>query len=137
MAGSYRADRVHVTVKGQILHGYAPGTFVTAEMAQDQFSLEKGADGEGAWLQNLDDSGMITVNLMQASTSNADLETIAALGEIVQVQVADHNGTTLCRGTARIKRKPNAEFSNQFVPRAWEFLCEKLEIIHGGVTATS
>ena len=134
---SFRADRVIVTVKGQILHGFAPGSFVTAEMAQDRFSLEKGADGEAAWMENLDDSGMVTVNLMQASTSNADLEAIAALGEIVQVQVADHNGTTLIRGTSRIKRKPNAEFSNQFVPRAWEFLCEKLEIIHGGITSVS
>lgn len=142
---TFRADRCKATFTSAAggnsfpVHGYAPGTFINAEMNKPLNALEVGEDGEGAWMQTRDLSGKVTFTLMQASLSNTDLSGIVANDEdsgtgYGTLQILDLNGTTLIEGTGRFERQANAGFGGQFVPREWVFLAERLKIRHTGIT---
>ena len=138
---TFRADRVTVTFADIEVIGLAPGTFVKAERTKDTMILEKGAYGEPAWLQDLDDSGKVTFMTMQASPSNNLLGAKAAADEAAgtgygEVVVRDRNtNAQLARGTGRLTRTANMEWnSQQVVPREGVVMVERLELTHDGIT---
>lgn len=142
---TFRADRVQMIFTSQTgnsfrIHGLAPGTFVTLEMDGDFNELEKGEDGEAAWRQNLGAlAGKGTFQVMQASSSNADISAQMALDELDgtgagTMQVLDGNGATLGEGPGRFAKQANAGFGGGFVPREWMFRFETLKLRHTGIT---
>jgi hypothetical protein len=139
MVSNYDPGLVYVSFLGQILSGYADGTFITAERNEDAFMLMVGADGETLRARNRNRSGKITLTLMQSSTSN-DLLSNAAIddelgvpGAIGPLFIKDGNGRTLIRcQTAWVSKLANAEFAKEGTPREWVLETDNLNLYVGG-----
>lgn len=144
MAVTFRFDRVRAVFSSSagasfVIHGFAPGTVIVAEYAKKLNMYEVGEDGEGARLQSRDRGGRVTLTLMQASASNADISAQVALDDLDgsgqgSLQILDLNGTTLVEGVGCWEEQANASFGGTFVPREWVFITDKLTISHGGIT---
>lgn len=135
---TYDPDKVIVTFGGVPLSGYADGTFVNVERAEDAFTLSVGADGETARTRNLNKSGTITITLMQSSASN-DLLSGAAIADestglgIFPVMIKDMAGTTLAiAANAWVKKMANAEFGKEHGDREWVLEADSITMHVGG-----
>lgn len=138
MAKTYNPRRVIVTFAGQLIVGYADGSFVTAERAGDTFTLTKGSDGEGARTHNPDQSGMVTVTLLQTSSSNDFLQAQHDLDEATDqgkgaIFIRDLSGRTIVESPeAWVRKPPSTEFSKEVGSREWVLECDVLRIGAGG-----
>lgn len=83
---TYSADLVTVTFAGIIFEGFADGEFITIEMAEDDFKLKIGADGEGARAKTNNRSATMKAKLLQTSKTNT------ALNEVRKRDLASDNG---------------------------------------------
>jgi hypothetical protein len=118
------------------------GTFVTVEFAEDSFALFVGAQGDGAYVQNLNRSGIVTVTLQQGSPSN-DLLSAKALEDRIfktgfgPLLLKDLQGTTIVEAPiARLQRVPNISYADEIQGREWPFLCAEI-IAHVGSNLVS
>lgn len=135
---NYNPANILVAWNGIPIEGFADGTFVVAERANDSFSKVVGSSGEGARAKSNDKSGSVTVTLMQTSASNDLLSAALALDEnsgdaVGPLLITDLNGTTLIEAqTAWILRPPNNEFGREISNREWVFDTDSLGIFTGG-----
>ena len=124
---TYAPKHVQVIVFGNILSGFAPGTYINAEREVDAFAKEVGADGEVARVQSANKSGEITLTLMQTSDSNNILSNLAVADELNRssigpIIIKDSLGTTvLFSGEGWIRKLPAVEMSDELTPREWIF----------------
>lgn len=56
---TYDPSQVVATVGGRPLAGFAPGTFIEAERAEDAYSMTVGIDGEGTRSKSNNKSGTV------------------------------------------------------------------------------
>lgn len=136
---TYQPKLVAVSVNGLVLSGYADGTFVTVERAEDSWAKVVGADGTVTRSRNPDISGSVTLTLKGSSPSNDVLTALLSKDEIdgsgvFAVIVKDNSGTTLCAGRGWIRRPPNVEFAVEVGNREWAFDLSELTMIVGGNT---
>lgn len=124
---TYSPKKVQVIIGNHITTGYAKGSFVVVEKKEDDFTVEVGSDGEGARTQSADESGSVTVTLMQTSASNdvfsglrdADKASGAA---VFPLMIKDGSGRTIVTAAeAWIRKVPNSDFSDAKTDRAWIF----------------
>lgn len=80
----YAPDEVIVMVQNTALSGFAAGTFVKVERAEDAFKLEVGSDGRGCKMYSSNKSGTIEVTLTQESDDNALLTSLAKADEVAR-----------------------------------------------------
>lgn len=124
---TYDPKQIIVTFGGNILSGFADGTFVTAERNEDMWTTQIGTDGEDTRSKSNNRSGSITVSLMQTSDSNAVLSALALTDEAsnsaaLPLQIKDNSGNTLLIAeTAWIKKMPSVEYGREAGPREWVF----------------
>lgn len=122
---TYSPKKVQIIVADQILTGIAKGSFVVVEKKEDDFTTEIGSDGEGARTQSADESGSITITLMQTSASNDILNALrdadkASGASVFGLMVKDGSGRSIYTAAeAWIRKVPNSEFSDQKTERAW------------------
>lgn len=120
------------------VQGFADGTFVTVEKDEDAFTLQMGTDGEGTRSKSNNDSGTITISLMQSSPSNADLSSLHQAdllngGGIFPLMIKDGSGNSLYSAEqAFIAKFPSAEFGREAGPREWVIKTDKLIVFEGG-----
>lgn len=132
--GNYSPKKVVATVAGIPIDGYADGTFITVEQSEDNFTLYKGAGGDMARAQNLDESGEVTFTLMATSITNAQLSALAkadrdSLTGVGTIIIKDLLGTTLVKGNAAwVKKNPTINFGKEVETREWVFTVAKLKI---------
>lgn len=123
---------------GNLLTGYADGTFVSAKRTSDKQTAVVGSDGQVCVVKSADNSGEITLTLMASSKSNDILSAIATLQEIGPLVPApfllkDLLGTTVVSGqNAWIKKRPDIEFGKELSNREWVFGVENLIMLAGG-----
>jgi Protein of unknown function (DUF3277) len=135
---TYNSKKVLVSFAGKILTGTMEGSFVTASRNNDSFTLAIGSDGEAARAANSDQSGTVTVTLMQTSPSNDDLANLMAQDELTNVGtgalfVKDASGRTLVSAVEAWIRKPaDSEFAKEIGGREWTFETGRLDIFNGG-----
>ena len=124
---TYDPKQIIVTFGGNILSGFADGTFVVAERNEDMWTTQIGTDGEDTRSKSNNRSGLITVSLMQTSDSNAVLSALALTDEAssaaaLPLQIKDNSGNTLLIAeTAWIKKMPSVEYGREAGPREWAF----------------
>lgn len=137
---NYSPDRVVCTF-GDVLRGFAPGTFVKVSPVSAKFSSRAGADRLVSHTRLNDDRIKIEVTLMAGSSSNTYLSAIheadqtAANGAgVLPFSLADLNGSTIVEcAYCRIMETPEQEFSNDSDgDRVWIFEGVKSANVVGG-----
>lgn len=88
---TYDPKSVIVTVNGNIVTGFADGTFVKGERNEDTYSNHVGVDGKVTRVKNNNETGTITITLQHNSPSNRILEKYASNGKIVNINITDTN----------------------------------------------
>ena len=117
---NYNPDRV-VTTFGDVLRGFAPGTFIKVSPLAAKFTSRSGADRLVSHTRTNDDRVKIEITLMAGSSSNTYLSGIheadqsAANGAgVLPFSLADLNGSTIVEcAYCRIMESPEQEFSNE------------------------
>lgn len=122
---TYSPKKVQVVVADQLLTGFAKGSFVVVEKKEDDFETEVGSDGEGARTQSADESGSVTITLMQTSASNDILSNLrdvdkASGANVFNLMIKDGSGRTIISAAeAWIRKVPNSDFADKKTDRAW------------------
>ena len=135
---TYIPQEVSVIVGGNIMSGFADGTFVQAERDEDAFSFTPSTSGGGTRTKSASKSGKVTITLHQASESNAILSDIASKDEkdgsgVVAIMIRDNSGKTLHKSDAAyITKMPQSQFGKELQNREWVFQCEELSMYEGG-----
>jgi len=138
MVFTYDPKNFRAIVGGNILQGFADGTFIKAERNDPAFNLKVGVDGEGTRSKSNNKSGKITITLMQSSSSNDDLSTLAAKDEasnsgVVPFFGEDGSGRSLFTAlTCWVQKYPDSEFAKEVSTRTWVLETDDLEIFIGG-----
>lgn len=138
MVYTYDPKIFSIIVGGKIISGFADGTFIKLERNQQAFQLKMGTDGEGTRAKSNDNSGKITITLMQSSPSNDDLSSFAIADQlanegVVPVFIKDGSGRTAASAaTAWVQKLPDSEFSNEAQSRAWILETDGLDYFVGG-----
>jgi hypothetical protein len=120
---SYDAKNVTVIVDGVYITGFAEGSFVDCEKAEDTFQTSVGAQGDVGISEVNNPIGTITITLQQTSPSVSYLNRLAAYKRIVPVWVISNNTPREKIGgtQARVLRPARATFSNNIESRAYQF----------------
>ena len=135
---TYDPKQIVVVVGGKQITGYADGTFVTVRRNADMWSLQMGADGEGARSKSNDKSGQIEIQLLQTSPDNAYLASLQTADELenaglVPTMVKDNLGNSLHMAEqSYIKRGPDAEYGKETTARVWVIETDNLQHFVGG-----
>lgn len=122
-----------------IFSGYADGTFLSVEKAEDTFSVSIGASGHQTRVRNRNESGTVTLTLQASSRVNDALSTLHNLDLIsnsgkAPLLIKDAEGTTLVAAEdAWVKKIPAVEFSKDMPTRTWVIECPKLVVFAGGL----
>ena len=121
----YDPAQFQLIVNGNIISGFADGTFISFTRSADSFSKTVGSDGEVTRTRMNDKSAELTITLQQASASNDILSDLYLLDElsgngIVPVLMKDGSGNTIIGAAEAWIRKPaDATFSNEAENREW------------------
>jgi len=120
---NYDAKSVTVVVDGVYITGFAEGSFVECEKAEDTFQTSVGAQGDVGISEVNNPLGSITITLQQTSPSVSYLNRLASSKRMVPIWVI--NGNTpreKIGGTqARVLRPAQATYSNSIESRAFQF----------------
>lgn len=135
---SYNPAEVIIIYAGEIISGYADGTFVTIGRDNDAFGLVIGSNGEGCRSRSNDNSGTLTLTLLQSSSSNAILSALNAADETLgggtaPLLVKDNSGNSLYSAeTAWIQKVADSEFGREATSREWTIRTDWLNVFVGG-----
>lgn len=127
-----------LTVGGNAITGYAPGTMISVSRANDSWKKTVGATGEVVRSRNRDRTGTITITLLQTSPSNLTLSALNRQDEargtgIVPVQVKDALGVTLLFAAQAWVLKPaDVTYGDEVESREWTLDCADLDMLVGG-----
>lgn len=118
--------------------GYMDGTFVAADYDEDHVTKHIGAQGEVSLVLNANESGTVTVTIVQGSETNDELSVLipnASLNRLPLgvLEFVDLNGTTQIESNeACIKKTASVEFGKDIAARQWVFECADLKLFVGG-----
>ncbi len=135
---NYDPQQVVISFAGIPIQGYAPGTFVNAERAEDAFTLVPGSTGDVTRVRNRKINGMVTVTLLAESTTNDSLSAKAEQDRLFgtgygPLMIKNLNGTTLVLAEiAWVKKPANVEYADAATNREWVFDCAELLMNVGG-----
>ena len=116
---------VILTFFGQPIFGFAKGTKVKLDFAEDWWKKEVGSDGFTTWAKTNDTSGNVEITLSQGSPSNDMLSAIliadyASNGGLGPFGLADLSGTSVSFASyARIRKPPSQEWGEEAKTRVW------------------
>lgn len=135
---TYIPQEVSVIVGGNIISGFADGTFVTVERDEDAFTYVPSTSGGGTRTKNANKAGKVTITLQQSSESNSILSDLAKADEkdgsgVVAIMIRDNSGESLhSSDAAYISKMPQAQFAKELQNLEWVFQCEDLSMYAGG-----
>jgi len=128
LVGTYDPKKVIINFGGNILGGFADGTFVEiAPSDADGFKKKVGADGEVVRSMSADNTHQVTVTLLQSSLSNQELSTIRDQDKLtglsmMSLTITDLNGTTMgFWPQAWIRGDPTWGYGKEDTDRQWIF----------------
>ncbi|MBT4263805.1 MAG: DUF3277 family protein [Deltaproteobacteria bacterium] len=122
---SLNPAEVDVIIAGNMLTGFADGTFVDIERDTDTFEDVSGASGEVARGMKNDKRGNITITLMQTSDDNKTLSNLHLADEAsgsgtFPSLVKDNSGESFhSGGVCWIKKPAKAGYSKGVETREW------------------
>lgn len=120
----YTPEEVQLIVAGVPIHGFADGTFITFEWAEDLYTTVVSADGEVSRARSANRSGTMTVTLKQTSDSNAVFEGLAALDVmsnkgVFTLSLLDSSNTEIFSASAWIQKPAGLTLSKGIENREW------------------
>lgn len=128
----YDPSKVSVTYDGQVIDGFADGTFINAARLAPSGAVAVGADGRYLLIKSADKSMEITLTLMQNSDGNATLKAYEALGTdgIKPLQIKDlvSGVVKFSAEKALISQVAAIELGKEASPREWKFVCGEAAI---------
>jgi hypothetical protein len=142
MKRPYNFKKVKFTWGPYTLHGFMTDSSIEVDTDEERVTKEVGADGEVCRVFSNNESGAITFNLQQSSSSNDDLSAAANRDaenedEVWSAQIEDLNGTTLVYAAeAWLTKIAPSPFAKAHGGRTWKLDCAKLIQWVGGA-ATS
>lgn len=122
---TYDPQKVALSLGGQIMSGFADGTFISIERDENSFEKVTGADGDVSRSKTANKSATLTLTLNQTSPSNDILSALAALDEVASsgvfpVILKDNSGTTVVSsGAGWIRKPPTSGFGKVIETREW------------------
>lgn len=121
---TYSPGDVALSIGGNLMSGYADGTFVTVEREVDGMTKVVGADGEVSRTRSANKSGSLTLTLKQTSDSNRILGAYLAADEedgsgVIDVLCSDNLGNKVFAAEGWIRKVPNIELSSEQTNREW------------------
>jgi len=143
MVRTYDPKQVCIAVHGVPISGFADGSFISVERANDTFTKVEGLDGIVCRVRNLNKSGTITITLSQTSISNDYLQDIASDDEQidiggVSINITDMLGKTkVSSAYAWIRKPPIVAFGKEIGSREWVFDCDPLTMEVGSSNVTT
>lgn len=138
MATTYAANKVVLTVNGNIIVGYADGDFCKISRDVDAYTKVVGADGFISRALSANQGGSIEITLQATSPSNDILSAQAALDQLTQqgvgsAQVKDLSGRTVCGAqNVWVKKLPDVVLGKEVGQRVWLLDCDLLNMVVGG-----
>ena len=142
---TYDPKLVTISVNGNLITGFADGSFVNLDRSENNFALTVGADGEGARAKTNNRSGLLTLTLMQTAISNLVLSKLAGKDEtdnsgVFPVVIADDSNTDgdtkFSSAKGWIEKPAPAEFAKGISNRAWAIMLYDVRMDHGGNPVT-
>lgn len=121
---TYSPGDVTLSVGGNLIAGYADGTFIVMEREVDAMTKVVGADGEVSRTRSANFSGMVTLTLKQTADSNRVLGSYLLLDEgdgsgTFDVMLMDNLGNKMFAAEGWCRKGPNEEFSSEQTNREW------------------
>jgi len=121
---TYSPGDVALSIGGNLMTGFADGTFVTVEREVDAMTKVVGADGEVSRTQSANYSGQLTLTLKQTSDSNRILGAYLMDDEtdgsgVFDVLLKDNLDNKVFSSEGWIRKGPNEEFSSELTNREW------------------
>ena len=129
----YNPKNVVVTVGGKTATGFAADTFINAERNEDAISQSVSIDGGVTYVENNNETGVITMTLQQNSPTNKVLTDFANQKKSFAINITDTNFSSEvgCGGSeSRIMRIPGFGRGNELGNREWQIAVSKLEFKH-------
>lgn len=106
-------------VGGHKITGRSKGSYITA-VQPDQIAVDVGVDGLGTFIDNGDNSAVITISLMPNSPSNVVLSTLKKSKLPVPVVLYEKNGTTVgACARAMVVKMADVTWSDGAETRVW------------------
>lgn len=137
---TYDPGCVHVRVGVIPISGFASENGITVSRNSDTFETVRGINGVVARRKSLDQSGVITLSLLQTSISNDVLSALSLVDEklgsgIVPVVIIDSiSKSVYVSAFAWVKKYVEAVYSGGLSVRQWQLECPELQMYTGGVT---
>jgi hypothetical protein len=136
--GTVDPQQVNVSIGGNIITGFADGTFLNVERDEDTWNKVVGADGSVARSKSANKAATLTLTLLQTSPSNDILSALAALDEEtgdaeIPIIIKDNSGTTLVSAPESwIQKPPAIVYGKEVQNREWVFALSKTTFFAGG-----
>lgn len=118
--------------------GFMDGTFIMAEMDEDQVTKHVGSQGDASFVLNANKGAAVTITLVQGSPTNDELTNLIPDADNNYMPTGvltfkDLNGTTEVIATdAVIKKTAKIEFGKELTGREWVFDCASATLKVGG-----
>ncbi len=134
----YDPKKVVVTFCGVPITGYANGSFIKIEPAEDGFKKHVGADGEVSRSKVNDETCNVTLTLSQTSKSNGTLSGQYQLDRKSgkgkgPLLIKDLLGATvLFAKVAWIRKQASVDFGDEINSKEWLFDTGKASFVNGG-----
>ncbi len=119
---TYDPKSVIVTFAGNIITGFADGTFIKGERNEDAYTNHVGVDGEVTRVKNNNDTGTIALTLKHNSPSNRLFEKYAKNGKVSNINVTDTNfdrDVGVGGSEAWVKKPASFERGKEVSDREW------------------
>jgi hypothetical protein len=135
---TYDPGRNVLTVYDQNVTGFAEGTFIEVERAEDTYSTHVGGQGEVTRVRSRNQTGTVKITLAGSSPMNRVLSDKMREDElggtsVTQLQLKDLNGDTVCDAPeAWLIRPASVSVGTDLEDREWTFACAKLNMQVGG-----
>ena len=137
----YDPKKVAVTINGQLVEGFADGTFITVTRNNQSWSVASGASGETARMKSNDKSGTVELTLMQTSAFNDILSGLFGADELngagkFSFALIDENGSTNLGATEMwVQQPPTVEYGKELGDRVWTLESGEITYLSIGGTA--
>jgi hypothetical protein len=135
---TYDPKQIIFSVGGNIMQGFAEGTFIVIADDEDRFTKVVGADGTVSRAKSNNTSTTVTATFKRTSPSNDVLSSIARDDEIanlgvVPILIKDLNGPSLMQADAAwIQARPDEEHSKEVDDREWVIATGPARRVIGG-----
>jgi hypothetical protein len=135
---TYAPEEVSLILDGNIISGFAEGTFISVARDEDAFTYVASTSGGGTRTKNANKAGKITFTLQQSSESNSVCSALLKKDEdtsdaLFPVLCRDNSGSDLHKAeVGYLVKAPQSDYAKELSNREYIVQCENLEMFLGG-----